>query len=717
MRPANPLLGDSSLVFYPFLVEARRAILSGRFPLWTPSIYGGHPFFASYQSALLSPFTAIAYILPLPQATTVIAAARLAVGSVGMWVFLRALGLGNAAVMFGGLAYLLNPFSYVWLEHPLSAVAAWMPWLLYGVRRAVVGARGRDVGVLASVTTLVLLAGHPETAFKALLFACGFGAFEAVRTRRFTRAALGLAGAVLLGGLVAAVQIVPFVEYLRESRVLAVRGTSSQLVNPPQVFITAFVPDFYGNPRSGRYLRSDTNYCEQVGYPSVVVWVLAAVSLTSQKTRASAMLFGGVTLLASLIMYGTPLTAIAGRIMPPLRIAAVSRFGIVTITSVIVMAACGLDALMASRPDAARWRRFAPAVAATTCAAVIGALVFAWLVFDRATLTQGRHLLKTQDAAWITTWFLVASVAVVWLIGSLPRRLTSIVLTSLMAADLLLFADGFHPLMRRDLVFPPLPEVETVRRDGGVYRVAGWYQTLVPNVSLVYGLQDFRGYDGVGVNSYLEFLDLGFKDLGSTHALVHFFTPHLIDLLNIKYLLVPADVGLPEGHFTPVGDGPIRVFRNDRVQDRAFLVDQAIVLNGTEARRAVRAGTHDLRRVVVLDREPVAGEEPDRADRDDDPPAIVKYEAEHVQVATRTSGRRFLVLSDVFYPGWTATVDGRRTTIYRADLTFRAVSVPAGLHLVEFSYEPSSFRWGLAISICGIVVLMLMIVRRPSRVA
>jgi len=64
------------------------------------------------------------------------------------------------------------------------------------------------------------------------------------------------------------------------------------------------------------------------------------------------------------------------------------------------------------------------------------------------------------------------------------------------------------------------------------------------------------------------------------------------------------------------------------------------------------------------------------------------------------------VLTDAYYPGWRALVDGLETPIYRADLLFRAVYLPAGQHRVEFIYDPLSFKLGAAISLAALLGLV-----------
>src|SRR4029450_8669227 len=97
----------------------------GHFPVWTASIAAGQPFLATYQSALLSPFTWLVMAMPLKllaYSTVAMAAMRLLVGGIGMFLFLRRLNLSPWAAAFGGITYLFNPFSIVVLEHPYANV-------------------------------------------------------------------------------------------------------------------------------------------------------------------------------------------------------------------------------------------------------------------------------------------------------------------------------------------------------------------------------------------------------------------------------------------------------------------------------------------------------------------------------------------------------------------------------------------------------------------
>jgi hypothetical protein len=92
-------------------------------------------------------------------------------------------------------------------------------------------------------------------------------------------------------------------------------------------------------------------------------------------------------------------------------------------------------------------------------------------------------------------------------------------------------------------------------------------------------------------------------------------------------------------------------------------------------------------------------------------------EPERVRTRVVGAGPSYLVLSDTWYPGWRATLDGQEVPILRANLLFRAVAVPPGEHVVEFRYEPLSFRLGAALSTVSLVggALLWLVVSRGRR--
>jgi hypothetical protein len=320
-------------------------------------------------------------------------------------------------------------------------------------------------------------------------------------------------------------------------------------------------------------------------------------------------------------------------------------------------------------------------------------LMWMWPALQKAALTR-------QSLQW-SAWTLALAAGTLLILGARLRgllgpRCCALVITALLAVDLLVFGRGFHPLMPRQEVFPTVPEIERVRQDGGLFRVTGLYPHLMPNVAGVYGLQDARGYDGVGPREYQELLNPG-------------VTPPLFDLLNVKYVFGDGESRLPSGHFTKLIEGRATLFRNERVLPRAFLVDRFRVAKGGEAVAIVREGRIDLSQEVVLDRWPASDAVPEAGLRREVEHARLAFHGDvRVVVATETRGPRLLVVSDLFYPGWRARIDGRSVPIYRANHALRAIGVPGGRHEVTFTYEPLSIRLGGAISVVALMIVTVL---------
>ena len=713
VRASNRLLHDVPTQFYPLVMHAREMIRHGQLPVWMAAAGAGMPLLAGFQAAVLSPFTWPVYLLPFPGGLLASVIARMVVAGLGMYVFLRTMPLGRAASLFGATAFLLNSFSMVWLEHPASAAAAWLPWMLVAVDGCVRHGNTRASAFFALVSGCTLIAGHPETAFMLFLLAGPYALYRAIQSRAGLRAVAALAAGGVLGLLVASLQLFPFLEYMQHSRILELRSAAEgpMFANPPSAITAAFVPDFYGNPLKHRYVLPSSNFGEQQAFPGIVTWLAAAMGVFCARHRGRYVFFTAAAVTAMLLMYGTVVARLAAQVIPPLRVAALSRFGLIEIAAVIVLGAIGVDEWLATSSLRQRARLIVMAVAAAL--AIVLTMAYFNSVQHELLAAGGQLRLARQGM----TNAAIAGVAALLIFAAAPsmgRIAAAAGVIGLLMVELVRFGSGMHPLEPREHSFPPLPEIQAIRRDHELFRVTGWVDTLLPNTATVYGLNDVRLYDAMTNARYAEFLDLTLRPSQTTHQLVGIAAPSLLDFLNLKYVLTPHDVDLPAPRFELVVNGPVRVYQNRSVQPRAFLVGQYVSATGDTARRMLRREQVNLTQSVVLDRklppadEPVAGGPSGEA-------SIARYEDTMVRIVTKTSQRKLLVLADTYYPGWQARIDGRPAPIYLANLGFRAVSVPEGEHTVEFTYRPLSVRIGAACSAAGLLGIALLFMRSRGR--
>lgn len=142
---------------------------------------------------------------------------------------------------------------------------------------------------------------------------------------------------------------------------------------------------------------------------------------------------------------------------------------------------------------------------------------------------------------------------------------------------------------------------------------------------------------------------------------------------------------------------PFDIYESPTVLPRAFMVPLAVPLpEGAELLPALK--TTDFRRQVLLeDWHAAAG--PGLPAGGWHRARIRSYACNRVAIDVEGNAPGFLVLTDVWFPGWTCTVDGKPVRLYRGNYLFRAVAVPAGTHEVVFTFQPSSYRWGRRLSL------------------
>jgi hypothetical protein len=149
------------------------------------------------------------------------------------------------------------------------------------------------------------------------------------------------------------------------------------------------------------------------------------------------------------------------------------------------------------------------------------------------------------------------------------------------------------------------------------------------------------------------------------------------------------------GHYRRVHSGDVKIYEVLDAMPRAFVVHQAqVVADDYAAITMMRDPSFDPGEKVVL----AEGREIDAVPPARATVAITRCDPEAVTVQAALQAPGYLVLSDTWYPGWTATVDGRGAKVERANVNSRAVFLEAGTHEVRFVYAPSSYRIGMAVS-------------------
>jgi hypothetical protein len=167
------------------------------------------------------------------------------------------------------------------------------------------------------------------------------------------------------------------------------------------------------------------------------------------------------------------------------------------------------------------------------------------------------------------------------------------------------------------------------------------------------------------------------------------------------------------GQFELLYDREVRVYRNAHALPRAFAVhDVRAVVDSDAALALMLQDDFDPSRIAVVEGSvpPLLAAASGRAAGPGDSNVrITKYQDSRVELSARMNAPGMVLLTDTYYPGWKAYVDGERTELYAADYLFRGVSVPEGEHQIAFVYDPGSFKIGVALSLSALVCMLAMV--------
>ncbi|MBI5481094.1 MAG: YfhO family protein [Deltaproteobacteria bacterium] len=753
---------DAADGYYPGHEATRRALKDGTLPLWEPGSWSGWPAVVDPYNGVYYPPNVVYYLVGAAPGLGYSVALHALLAALGLLAFLRQRRLSWTAALVGALAYALSSFMVVRVRHVIFIqLAAWIPWILWAVDRWLQTRRPQALLWLAAFGALATLAGGLSLEVLAALPVLVYVGTRLVTTWRaapvgtrgrqagFDLAALG--GAALIGLTLAAAQIWPSLAHLPESpRSL---GTSYEFASTyawPNLryALTLLVPDLYGNNMRGRFFGV-FNYWEMAGYyVGVTAWLLAPFAFLwrgeGQRRRVELAALGGLALVAigaalgdagpvhQALYYGLPLYA---------TLRCPTRALYIVVLVVPILAAHGVEALLLQGRDGAtvlvRRGRLVAGVALALLVATVGAVLLAGLprVQEAARLGAVRLLAVALIAGAVLG---LAALRVV------APRVAVIGLMLLGSADLLWQNAGY--LKAEPPTYPAGMEryqaLEWVRAQGPGARFVndGHGPFRLHNVGMVYGLENASGYDSVAIWRYVNLLQILNHGRPYPHAKLKHdlaaaaitnFNSRLLDLLNVKYVITFKPLPAPRFRlaFRPEPkvklawaekhwDARLHVYENTTALPRAFVVYETQQVSSAAAAAAALAGPgFDPGRVAILEPAPVPppAAAPEGAPRLT-PATVTRHERHRVVIEAETPRPGVLVVSEVYYPGWSVRVDGKAAPLLRADYAFRGVALEAGRHTVEMTYHNRAAWGGIWLSLAALTVLVLLAVWLRRRV-
>ena len=673
--------------------QAREFQTRGRFPLWDPHIWMGQPLIGQTQPGPLNPLNLLMMLWPL-DADGYLRVRVLngyyvvlhLVAALGFYWLARDLKRSRAAAILGACAYSVSGFvgSAPWLD--VLSGALWTPLIALFFLRAARGVRPAESAAGSGFFLgLAWLSGHHEV---PLLVALALGAAWAAVLVRGRGAGARLAAVwrggltFLIAGLIAAVQMWPTLEFGRlAKRWGPVPGPVGW--NDRVSYFSSAMYSFTPRGMLGIVFPDQGTAGDSSVFAGVVVSSLALAGLITcwrhRVTRWLAVL-AGVSLIYALGEY-TPVHGVIGAMVSPLNKARVPVRALhLTNFAMAVLTAYGVDRFLRwgrGGQFATSWwmRRIATAMALAGAGVLLAAL--AWKVEASEALLL---------SAWVSlAWF---ALTLAWTGGRVTRAAACAVMAVLMMSELNLaltrtwkskFDEKGHPFAKqlgahRDLV-------AFLRREPGLVRVRVNDQDVPENFGDLHSIDMYEGYTAGVTESLLHFgrhMPVSQRLYGVTHYIARKpDRPELIDAYEgtdgVKVFRVPGSLA----RVRTVHEWQ-RVASADklaaRIDDPAFDAGRTVLLVGNDA-----PGLETC----------MAG-----ADGTGDQVEVAAYAPNRVRVQADMRCRGMLILSDTYFPGWEAEVDGRPARIWAAYGAVRGVVVEAGRHEVVFRFRPRSVYGG-----------------------
>lgn len=753
--PYKNIIGlDQLRLYFPGYSQVFAQLRNFELPLWNPFIFSGNLDMASLQSAVFYPFNLFGLFLPAIGFWHFMRISPLVLGSFFMFIYLRNLKIFGLSAFFGGLAFGFSPFILTWGEEQVITphTIIWLPVILYCIDKLVEDERlcltvfkKLCFAAISFSVVFSVFAGFIQTTIYVVLLAVFYALFRLADNKQKIRRGLTIFAAFIIGLMISAVQILPTAElYFSSARsVVASHSIIYNFLLPPEALLTYLAPDFFGNPATWNFFRSGVStYYESMMFVGIPILLFGLYEIWEGRREKLSRFYFLVGFGALVLTLNSPIAKLFLLLpIPVLSSSIANRLLFITTFCFVVLAAMGLN-----RWVLARDRKIFKYIFGITALYglvgfyLFGAKFFRWPYFVSGALGQADTFMITVHNLVLPSVIFVMTAAVVFVASfvrfSNRKAVAAVIIISLVFLESLLFSQKYFSFTDKKNVFPQTQVISYLQNNQEYFRSWGIGEAyLENNFASQYKIYFPEGYDSLNIISYAEFTqsmqngtmsDVSFRadaGLGRGNTLELLSNPDrrkLIDFVGVKYLIAKQeDFELMEkNNFKKVFEsGSLGVFENNEVVPRVFLASnyegppEVDSTNKTtyeikaERRKLIPekllSSDFDFRNVLVLE-EP----SPISAQYGPGTAEITRYKPQEVVVKTDSAEPKLLFLSDNYYPGWKATVDGNEVKILRADYTFRAVPLVPGKHIVRFYFASESFKIGAIISCLGLIFLL-----------
>jgi len=710
------------------------------FQTWMPYINGGTPFSGGldliFRPLMLLPLL----IFPVHVATSYEMVSYFLLMGIGMFCYLRELRLSRRSAFLGGLFLMLNGELVTLINaghvNKLGAIFP-LPFVFWALERALTQRKLKPFLVTAAVLGFAFWQGHVQVSYYICIAVAIYAVTRALiiwrQERTFTpvlklTAFSGVMVVVFL--LLIAFHFLPMLSFAKVSD--RAEGVDYEFATswslPPEEILTYFAPGLFGLRR----LNTDD---DEPSVKAVQYWGRAPFMQTARYFGLIPVAFIIIALCGVRNKHILTLTILAlivlamglGKYNPAYRLLydhapGFNQFRVPQMIMFVFafatssLSAFGVEWLFRDwTPRKARQLRIGLLVGG-------GALLLTWLLIlalpflQTRIVEQFRDMFYSREAtdelaharfqnlinslAWFS-FFLSATLAAFGM--RLETRIeTRWIMAAMLAVylfDIWMFDEKFIDTVpiENSVYVAENDAIRYMKENPGLYRVLPALNEpmtyAVQNKFVLHHLYSVGGYEAVGVQYYNDYMD--------NMAL---WTP-LIDLLNIKYIILPKGATLDEQPvkvgdviepYKVVMDADALLLENLNVMPRAYPVHNAFIASSKEEAFEILLHPQvDFREFAVLEENPTEQMAQDNVPSAASRLEITQYQTRTIRLNATMATDGLVVLNEKYYDGWKAFVDGKSAKIYKANYTTQAIVAPKGEHEIVFRFEPRQARFGL----------------------
>jgi len=762
----NTFIARDIYIFYnPKHFFAAENIKGGTIPLWNPYLACGVPFQANVQSCIFYPLSSIYYLLPFQLGYKYFIIVHYLLGSLFMFFLMREWGCSRYGSLFASVVFAYGGYLASILDNVcFLAAAIWLPFILLFHHRAL--ATGYFLYSLVTALGIALQIYAGDASFYVVstvlcivlytLFWPAMNHSSHPSTSRM-RAWELLLCSVTAGLLLASAQLIPMVELVLQST--RFEGLQYETVMKwsfhPLELLQLIVPYIFGTtvPETRWFgqLWLDTMYVGIFPFMCVVVYICYC------RKRINYFLF---TILLCGVFLATgkynPLIFYCYTFIPGMNMLQYPvKFLFPAAFSLSVMAGMGASYLTDDLKYGPAVTRYLLGFVLLLCflvGALVAGMMFKQQIYGyfQSIYPNTPYYLSIQKECFMlffkglsTSVLIFALVFMVMgglFTGRLRRPLSRYILFGIMFVDLAIIGNPREPYVPESLITHSNPTVEFLKNEASLYRTFSlsyvtsqssflhlfnvnferlyqvFQEELRPNLNMYYHI--------ASVDEYTEILNKKFYHIfypvqtsfesEKLSPEARTYRDKILNLLNVKYIISPF--AIKESDFRLIREGPMKIYENPGCMPRAFFVEKLqLVENEAEVLRSMNQPSFDPQNMVYISKQEVRklrGEFTPPSDSKNSESfrgsvRFIDYQTNSISLKAQLNKARFLVISDNYFPGWRAYVDGLERPLLRVDYTLRGLLLDAGEHDISLVYWPLSFVIGVSISlITGFIMVV-----------